>query len=301
MSHSAATTTTTARADAMSADARPADATLPSAADGVLALVAGLGTGDALSPADARVMSKVLFARLAVLEEGTHEYQYVRNTLVEMNLTLVRFAAGRFRSRSEPLEDIVQVGTIGLIKAIDRFDPEREVEFTTFALPTVIGEMKRFFRDTSWVVHVPRRLQELRLVLVRAGEELSQRLDRAPSTDELAAHLDLSVEEVREGLVAANGYRVGSLDAQPGEDDGGSVAERVGRPDPALEGIENLESLKPLVAALSERERRIVSLRFGAELTQSQIGAELGISQMQVSRLLTRALERMRAQLLVEE
>ena len=259
---------------------------------------------EAVGPADARAISKVMFARLAELEEGTHEYQYVRNSLVELNLTLVRFAARRFRNRSEPMEDIVQVGTIGLIKAIDRFDPERGIEFPTFALPTVVGEMKRFFRDTSWAVHVPRRLQELRLTLARATDDLAQRLDRAPTTAELAEHLGLTVEEVSEGLVAANGYAVSSLDAQPGDDDsdtGGSIAERVGALDPGLEGIENLESLKPLVARLPERERTILSLRFGAELTQSQIGAELGISQMHVSRLLSRALKQLRTQLLVEE
>ena len=260
----------------------------------------------AVGPADARAMSKALFARLAVLEEGTPEYQYVRNTLVELNLTLVRFAAGRFRNRSEPMEDIVQVGTIGLIKAIGRFEPEREVEFPTFALPTIVGEMKRFFRDTSWAVHVPRRLQELRLALARAGDELAQRLDRAPTTAELAEHLGLTVAEVGEGLVAANGYAVSSLDAQPGEGEGGgetgaSIAERVGALDPGMEGIENLESLKPLVAQLPERERAVLSLRFGAELTQAQIGAELDISQVQVSRLLAKAVQALRTQLLVEQ
>ena len=264
--------------------------------------------GDAgpVGAADARAMSKVLFARLAALEEGTREYQDVRNTLVGLNLTLVRFAAGRFRGRSEPMEDIVQVGTIGLIKAINRFDPERETEFPTFALPTITGEIKRFFRDTGWAVHVPRRMQELRLELARATDELGQLLDREPTRAELAAHLGLTVEEVGEGLVAANGYSVSSLEARLGDGDGEgdpgvSIADRVGAPDPGMEGIENLESLKPLMARLPERERTILSLRFGAELTQSQIGEELGISQMQVSRLLAKALRALRAQLLVEQ
>jgi RNA polymerase sigma-B factor len=268
-----------------------ADVALPACADPA-----------AVSPTDARAMSKVLFVRMATLEEGTHEYQYVRNTLVELNLALVHFAAARFRTRSEPMEDIVQVATIGLIKAIDRFDPAREVEFPTFALPTVLGEIKRFFRDTSWAVHVPRRLQELRLVLARAGDDLSQALDRAPTAAELAAHVGITEEEVYEGLVASNAYSVSSLDAQPGEDETeGSFADRVGTLDPGLEGIENLESLKPLIAQLSERERTLLSLRFGAELTQSQIGEELGISQMHVSRLLSRALDKLRSHLLVEE
>jgi RNA polymerase sigma-B factor len=257
-----------------------------------------------VGPVDARAMSKVLFARLAVLEEGTHERQYVRNTLIELNLALVRFAAGRFRARSEPMEDIVQVGTIGLIKAIDRFDPEREIEFPTFALPTIIGEIKRFFRDTSWAVHVPRRLQELRLHLAKATDELAQSLDRSPTAAELAAHLRLDEATVREGLVAANGYTVGTIDAgAPGEDsgEGSAMVERLGALDPGLEGVENLESLRPLMLLLDDRERRIISLRFGAELTQAQIGAELGISQMHVSRLLSRALSQLRTQLLVED
>jgi len=261
-----------------------------------------LPSAQAVSPMDARALSKTLFLRMAKLEEGTHEYQYVRNTLVELNLALVRFAAARFRTRSEPMEDIVQVGTIGLIKAIDRFDPEREVEFPTFAMPTILGEIKRFFRDTSWAVHVPRRLQELRLQLARAGDELAQQLDRAPSVAELAAHLELTEEEVCEGLTASNAYSVSSLDAQPGEEDSeGSFADRVGSIDPGMEGIENLESLKPVIAQLSERERTILSLRFVADMTQSQIGAELGVSQMHVSRLLSRALGKLRAHLLVEE
>ncbi len=166
-----------------------------------------------VAPKDARALSKVFFDRLQVLEEGTHEYQYARNTLIEMNLSLVRFAASRFRNRGgDDTEDIIQVGTIGLIKAIDRFDLSREVEFATFAVPYIVGEIKRFFRDTTWSVHVPRRLQELRVELAKAKEQLSAELDRDPTVKELAAHLDLPEEEIIEGLVAANGYSAGSLD-----------------------------------------------------------------------------------------
>ena len=264
-----------------------------------------LSTPRRLGTADARAIAKVLFARLAVLEEGTHEHQYVRNTLVELNLALVRFAAGRFRARSEPMDDIVQVGTVGLIKAIDRFDPDRGVEFPTFALPTIVGEIKRFFRDTSWAVHVPRRLQELRLQLAKATDELTQGLDRAPTTAELAACLNRSEKEVREGLVAANGYSVGSIDSgSPGAGDDGDAGtaytDRFGDLDPGLAKVEDLESLRPLMAGLCDRDRRIISMKFGAEMTQSQIGADLGISQMHVSRLLSRALGTLRAQLLTE-
>ena len=257
-----------------------------------------------LAPAEARALSRPMFRRLAGLEPGTHEYQYVRNTLVELNLALVKFAAARFRGRSEPMEDIVQVGMIGLIKAIDRFDLDQEVEFPTFAMPTVLGEIRRFFRDTSWTVHVPRRLQELRLRLAKAGDELSQELGRAATDRELADRLGLTEEEVREGMLAANAYTVGSLDAHTtgdDADDGRAVLERSGETDPALAAVDDLASLKPLMDTLSQRERDVIRLRFGADLTQSQIGAELGISQMHVSRLLSRALGRLREHLLVEE
>ena len=236
------------------------------------------------------------------LEEGTHEYAYVRNTLVELNLALVKFAASRFRSRSEPMEDIIQVGTIGLIKAIDRFELSRGVEFPTFAMPTIIGEIKRFFRDTSWSVRVPRRLQELRLDLAKAGDELAQQLDRAPTVGELAERLGITNDEVVEGMAASNAYTASSLDAQPEEDDSeGALADRIGYEDHGLEGIEYVESLKPLIAELPHRDRQILSLRFVANMTQSEIGDELGISQMHVSRLLSRTLVRLRKGLTVEE
>ncbi|MFJ5709469.1 RNA polymerase sigma factor SigF [Streptomyces sp. NPDC093105] len=263
------------------------------------------GPLDRVAPADARALSKDLFARLAELEEGTHEYAYVRNTLVELNLALVRFAAARFGTRSEPMEDIVQVGTIGLIKAIDRFELTRGVEFPTFAMPTIIGEIKRFFRDTSWSVHVPRRLQELRLDLARAGDALSQRLDRAPTVAELAAELRITEDEVVEGMAASNAYTAASLDAQTEDEDHGqnetALADRLGYEDHGLTGIEYIASLKPMIASLPERERLILSLRFVTGLTQSEIGAELGISQMHVSRLLSRTLARLRRGLTLEE
>jgi RNA polymerase sigma-B factor len=252
---------------------------------------------------DARALSKTLFLRLRKLEEGTHEYQYVRNTLIELNLPLVRFAAARFRTRSEPLEDIVQVGTIGLIKSIDRFDIEREVEFPTFAMPTILGEIKRFFRDTTWSVRVPRRLQELRLRLAKASDELGQELDRAPTVAELARFLDVSGEEVVEGMIASNGYSASSLDAPgggTGNDDGAAPMDRLGAADSAIELVENRESLKPLIAALPAREKHILMLRFFGQKTQAEIGEQLGISQMHVSRLLSRTLHKLRTGLLAE-
>ncbi|RDL04829.1 RNA polymerase sigma-B factor [Streptomyces sp. HB202] len=196
-----------------------------------------------IAPLDARRLSRLFFDRLQVLEEGTHEYQYARNTLIEMNLSLVRFAANRFRNRgSGDMEDIVQVGTIGLIKAIDRFDLSREVEFTSFAVPYIVGEIKRFFRDTSWAVHVPRRLQELRVDLAKAKESLAGELDRDPTAKELAEYLGLEESEVTEGIVASNGYTAGSLDmptdtaeAGPGQSAGRTFADVLGDPDPAME------------------------------------------------------------------
>ncbi|MEX0171655.1 RNA polymerase sigma factor SigF [Streptomyces sp. LMG1-1-1.1] len=260
---------------------------------------------DRIGPVDSRALSKQLFARLAELEEGTHDHAYVRNTLVELNLALVRFAAARYGSRSEPMEDIVQVGTIGLIKAIDRFELARGVEFPTFAMPTIIGEIKRFFRDTSWSVHVPRRLQELRLDLARVGDELSQSLDRAPTVAELSEALGIPPEEVVEGMTASNAYTATSLDAQPDDEEGGggeaALSDRLGYEDHGLTGIEYIASLKPMIASLPERDRQILSLRFVSGLTQSEIGSELGISQMHVSRLLSRTLARLRRGLTLEE
>ncbi|MFI1396815.1 RNA polymerase sigma factor SigF [Streptomyces sp. NPDC020681] len=257
-----------------------------------------------VAPRDAREISKVFFVRLASLDEGTHEHQYVRNTLIELNLALVKYAAGRFRNRAEQMEDIVQVGTIGLIKAIDRFELSREVEFATFAVPYIVGEIKRFFRDTSWAVHVPRRLQELRIDLAKATDELSQELDRTPSTAELAGHLGLDEEEVIEGVVASNGYTAGSID-MPVEDSSDHastpLSDRLGGPDADLEIAENVQALKPLIEELDERDRRILRMRFGEELTQSEIGTELGVSQMHVSRLLTRITTRLREGLLAVE
>nr|WSW70936.1 RNA polymerase sigma factor SigF [Streptomyces sp. NBC_00995] len=262
-----------------------------------------------VAPTDARELSRLFFDRLQVLEEGTPAHQYARNTLIEMNLSLVRFAAGRFRNRgSGEMEDIIQVGTIGLIKAIDRFDLSREVEFTSFAVPYITGEIKRFFRDTSWAVHVPRRLQELRVDIAKTKEVLAGKLDRDPTVSELAEHLGLSEDEITEGIVAANGYTAGSLDMPAAAADAGqngttgrTFADVLGSPDPAIETVENLHALAPLLGDLDQRERRIIDMRFGQEMTQSQIGAELGISQMHVSRLISRILRRLRDGMTIEE
>ncbi|MER6212426.1 RNA polymerase sigma factor SigF [Streptomyces sp. NPDC001642] len=254
-----------------------------------------------ITPRDARELTRLFFEQLILLEEGTPQYQYVRNTLIEMNITLVRYAAGRFRSRGhQEVEDIVQAGTIGLIKAIDRFELTREVEFTSFAMPYIVGEIKRFFRDTTWAVHVPRRLQEARVELARATEELRTRLGRMPTTRELAELMSLPESDVIEARKASNGYTSASLDAATASSEDGEVAlaDFIGVDDIAHELVEDLHALAPLVAQLDERERRIIHMRFVDELTQAQIGVHLGISQMHVSRLLSRLLTKLRAGML---
>ncbi|MFF8429462.1 MULTISPECIES: RNA polymerase sigma factor SigF [unclassified Streptomyces] len=254
-----------------------------------------------VAPKDARELSRLFFEQLATLEEGTPEHQYARNTLIEMNMSLVRFAAGRFRSRGpEQMEDIVQVGMIGLIKAIDRFELTREVEFTTFAIPYIIGEIKRFFRDTSWAVHVPRRLQEARVQLARANEELRSRLGREPTTEELSELMSLPEDEVVEAQLASNGYKSASLDAALGGSEEGesALADFIGDEDAAFGLVEDFHALAPMIAELDERDRKIIHWRFVEELTQAQIGERLGISQMHVSRLTSRLLARLRAGML---
>ncbi|KOX06046.1 RNA polymerase sigma factor [Streptomyces sp. NRRL B-1140] len=272
-----------------------------SAGDGALP---GVVDPRSVAPRDARQLSRQFFQRLTELEEGTHEYQYARNTLIEMNMSLVRFAAGRFRGRGDDMEDIVQTGMIGLIKAIDRFELSREVEFTSFALPYIVGEIKRFFRDTTWAVHVPRRLQELRVELAKAREELASRLDREPTVAELATLMNISEREVVEGQIAANGYNSSSLDAAltgDGPEGGEAVlADFIGVEEDGLRLVEDFHSLAPLMAELSERDRQIIHMRFVEEATQAEIGEKLGCSQMHVSRLIKRIITRLREGMLGE-
>ncbi|MFI7356053.1 SigB/SigF/SigG family RNA polymerase sigma factor [Streptomyces avidinii] len=275
----------------------------PDAAPAALPEIREIADPQSVSTADAHDLSVALFRRLHALEEGTAEYSYVRNTLVELNLSMVKYAATRVRHCSAPWEDVIQVGTIGLIKAINRFDPERGFEFMSFALPTIVGEIKRYFRDTTWAVRVPRRLQELRIDLAKANDALEQELGHAPSAQELAERLGITAEEVCEGRVAANGFTSLSLDLPVTEEDDapGTLARSLGAEETRFETVEDLESLKPLLRELTERDRRILALRFGEELTQAEIGERLGMSQMHVSRLLGRILGRLREGLLAEE
>jgi RNA polymerase sigma-B factor len=251
---------------------------------------------------DLRTRTAELFQAMAAASGPSDPaYTAARDGLVALHMPLVEHLARRFRNRGEPYDDLVQVATIGLIKAIDRFDSDRGVEFSTYATPTILGEIKRYFRDKGWAIRVPRRLQELRLSLTAATAELTQELGRAPTVAELSDRLGLSPDLVIEGLESANAYNTLSLDApDQNETDTTTVLDGLGGEDEALESVEYRESLKPLLARLDTREKRILTLRFFRGMTQSQIAEEIGISQMHVSRLLSRTLTELRTGLLKE-
>jgi RNA polymerase sigma-B factor len=276
--------------------------TIEAVVEGDADIEVALGAAKIQNATRERGRARELFERLSTLPEGDQERQRIRGELVELHLPLVEYLARRFRNRGEWLDDLTQVATIGLIKSIDRFDLSRGVEFSTYATPTIVGEIKRHFRDKGWAVRVPRRLQELKLALTKAISDLAQRLGRAPTVAELASHLQMSEEEVLEGLESANAYSTVSLDApDSGDEDAPAVAESLGMLDDALEGVEYRESLKPLLERLPPREKRILMLRFFGNMTQSQIATELGISQMHVSRLLARTLAQLREGLTTDE
>ena len=283
-------------------EVREGEAVRAAAVDGAADAGAALGAAKIQHATRERGRARELFEQLATLPQGDEERQRIRGELVELHLPLVEYLARRFRNRGEWLDDLTQVATIGLIKSIDRFDLSRGVEFSTYATPTIVGEIKRHFRDKGWAVRVPRRLQELKLALTKAISDLAQRLGRAPTVAELAAHLQMSEEEVLEGLESANAYSTVSLDApDSGDEDAPAVAESLGMLDDALEGVEYRESLKPLLERLPPREKKILMLRFFGNMTQSQIATELGISQMHVSRLLARTLTQLREGLTTDE
>jgi len=240
-----------------------------------------------------------LWTLLDSLPVGHPDRLGARNELVALHMPLVRFLAQRYRNRGEMLDDVVQVGSVGLIKSVDRFDRTRGVAFSTFATPTILGEIRRHFRDRTWMVRVPRPLQDLKARLTAAREDLSQQLGRSPTIAEIAAFLELTEEQVLEGLDAANAYSAISIDTpNDGESSIGLAIEaRLGTIDEGLDLVERRQCVAPLLDALPERERRIIFLRFFRDMTQCEIAAELGISQMHVSRLLTRTLAQLQARL----
>jgi RNA polymerase sigma-B factor len=220
-----------------------------------------------------------------------------REQLIADLMPLVRSLALRYTGRGESLEDLVQVGSIGLINAVDRFDPERGVELTTYAVPTILGEIQRHFRDKAWAVHVPRSVKELRVRLARILDSLGAELGRSPTIEELAKAAGAEEEEVIEALESDQAYTARSLSAPVDEESGGSLLELVGDAEGGYPQVEEGALVEAGLEALDPRERRIVELRFFNGLTQSQIAAEIGISQMHVSRLLRAALQTMRGRI----
>jgi RNA polymerase sigma-B factor len=219
----------------------------------------------------------------------------LRDQLIEAHLGLAEYLARRFANRGEPLDDLVQVASTGLIKAVDRFEPERGLEFSTYATHTIVGELKRHFRDKGWAVRVPRRMQELHLRMSGLVSQLNQDLGRSPTIPEIAQAAGVSEEEVLEAMEAGQAYRFTSLDAPvPGEDSGGSLATSLGEEDEGMVDVEHRVALSPLIQKLPPRQQKILHLRFFEGLTQSEIATRLGISQMHVSRLLARSLAQLR-------
>ncbi|MGC5341530.1 SigB/SigF/SigG family RNA polymerase sigma factor [Streptomyces sp. AM 4-1-1] len=243
--------------------------------------------------------TEAAFRRLAALPEGP-ERERLRQDLVCAWLPMAQRLAGRFRDRGESLEDLRQVAAVGLVKAVDRYEPCRGTAFASYAVPTVVGEVKRHFRDHMWDLHVPRRVQELRTGVRAALHELGQvHQGHSPTTAEIADRAGMTVADALLGLEALNSYSALSLDAElSGTEDGYTLGDALGGPDPALDAVVNREAVKPGLRGLSERERRILYMRFFRDMTQTSIAEALGISQMHVSRLISRCCEQLREQAL---
>ena len=228
----------------------------------------------------------------AYLEGGDLD---ARERLVARFLPLARQLARRYASAGEPMDDLIQVASVGLVKAVDRYDLDRGTAFSSFAVPTILGEIKRYFRDTGWTLRVPRAVQERRMKVNRAIPALTGKLGRSPTTAEIAEQIEATSEEVLEALEAAVAYEPVSLDTSPGaEDDDETWAQSIGAEDPGYELVEHGATLRPAMAALPARERVILHMRFVEDMTQSEIANRIGISQMHVSRLIRKALETMR-------
>jgi RNA polymerase sigma-B factor len=239
--------------------------------------------------------------RMSALPVGDAHRNQLRDEVICACLPVVRRLAGRFFGRGESNEDLVQVATIGLIKAVDRFDPDRETQFLSYATPTIVGEIKRHFRDKGWSVRVSRPMQELYLSITRLLPEMAQELGRSPRVDDLAERLGVSGEEIMRGLECGQAYTARSLSAPVGGEEGGiMLADMLGGDDERMESVADRQTLRQLLAEVPERERNIIALRFFANLTQSEIAERVGVSQMHVSRLLTRTLSDLRTRLLAD-
>ncbi len=255
---------------------------------------------------DPRPESDALAALTAAakLPAGSPVRRRVRDRVICEYMSFARGLALRFAGRGEPVDDLIQVATVGLIKAVDRFDPERGASFAGFATPTILGELRRHFRDTAWDIHVSRRLQELHLEINGITADLAQQLGRSVTAEDLAERLGITVEEVRSAQACGTAYNVRSLNTMVGDSDGDTdteLGDLLGIADPDIDSFADRHSVLQLLAGMSERDRRVLSLRFYDNMTQTQIAEQLGVSQMQVSRLLSAALRKLRDALLAEE
>ena len=238
-----------------------------------------------------------MFRHLHSLDENSVAFRCHRDAIIERALPIADHIARRFSNRGEPFDDLVQAARVGLVNAVNRFDVETGSDFLSFAVPTMMGEVRRHFRDHGWAVKVPRRLKDLQKQLVHARSELSQRLGRAPTASEIADHLDIDRELVVQGLIAGSNYSTRSTDMQIGADgESRSLGDSFGDVDHNLDTVVAVETVRPLIAALPERQRDVLRLRFFENLTQTQIAAHVGCSQMHVSRLIAQALRTLRSQ-----
>jgi RNA polymerase sigma-B factor len=239
-----------------------------------------------------------MFRRLHELDEASVAYQRQRELIFERCLPLADHIARRFRNRGEPLDDLVQAARVGLVNAVNRFDVDNGTDFLGFAVPTIMGEVRRHFRDFGWAVKVPRRLKELQAQVNRAREDLCQQTGRAPTASEIAEHLGIDRETVVESTIASSNYSTLSTDMQTGsEDRDQTIGETLGDLDLNLDKVLELQTVRPLIAALSDREQAVLNLRFFENMTQSEIADRIGCSQMHVSRLLAKALRKLRSQI----
>jgi RNA polymerase sigma-B factor len=292
--------TTTTISDLRGHDTVSEDLAVATVSDAVAVATVSARTDGATRPgSEAESVAQSLLALLADLPADSPDHGRVRDRIIEHYLPLATYLARRFRNRGEQLDDLVQVANLGLIKSVDGYDAGHGTAFSSYAIPMILGELKRHFRDKGWDIRVPRRIQELRLEITRATGDLAQRLGRSPTVADLAEHLGVREEDIVEGLDSAHAYRALSLQSPaPGDESSTGLADLMGTVDRQMEQVEDREALRPLIARLPQREQRIIALRFFGNMTQSQIAADLGISQMHVSRLLSHALGVLRRGLL---
>ncbi|PXX57906.1 RNA polymerase sigma-B factor [Nocardia tenerifensis] len=239
----------------------------------------------------------LLFEQLGASKPGTARHTAIRAELIGRCIPLADHIARKFSGRGEPFDDLTQVARVGLVHAVDRFDIERGSNFLSFAVPTIMGEVRRYFRDNTWAMRVPRRVKETHLRIGSAIDALSQRLGRSPTAKEIAAELDVDPDEVTQAVIAGNAYQPSSIDAATlGRDTDASLLDTLGEEESQFDRVEEYVAIRPLLAGLPERERRILTMRFFESMTQTQIAQQMGISQMHVSRILAKTLARLREQ-----